>query len=169
MGVDMKNKLQKTNIQNRQIQNEDGIATMESALLLTIFVVFMTYCIGFFGVVHSGILNSISARAYTFETFRNRTNLTYFRDELGTQTLHYNKFGFRAHGIISEKSPVSATDGQWYVTERSIAQGRESPAVANRRNPNQLDQALKRETEGANPVWIKTTYGICLNKNCGDG
>jgi hypothetical protein len=153
----------------QRLKNQKGIATMESTLLLTIFVVFMTYCIGFFGVVHTGILNSISARAYTFETFRNRANVTYFRDSLDQIVIeHYARFGYRAHAVLSEKAPRGQSGSEWYVTERSIAQGRESPPVNRRPNPNQMDQLPKRETSGVNPVWIKTTYGICLNERCGD-
>lgn len=148
-------------------KNQKGIATVESTLLLTIFVVFMTYCIGFFGIVHTSILNSISARAYAFETFRNRSNLTYFRDTL-TQKEHYQNIGFRVHGIISETVSEDTQNDQWFVTTRTIAKGRSSPEISTKRTPTELDQTQTRESSGANPVWIKTTYGICINQKCGD-
>lgn len=151
------------------LNNQKGIATAESALLLTIFVVFMTYSIGFFGVVHTGILNSISARGYAFETFRNRTNLTYFRnntEDEGAQ--HYSRIGYRVHGVVSDKVNPSAPSATWYATDRNIAQGRTSPQVQQRPNPSQMDQLPKRESMGVNPVWIKTTYGICITSQCGD-
>ncbi len=153
-------------IKQTHINNQKGIATMESTLLLAIFVVFMTYCVGFFGVVHTGILNSISSRAYAFEIFRNRTNLTYFRDVAGNEPLEqFNRIGYRAHGVLSEKASGEQT---WFVTERKIAMGRESPEVTAQRNADNFTQTRARETTGVNPVWIKTTYGICLNTQCGD-
>jgi hypothetical protein len=150
--------------------NERGIATIEASMLLTIFVVFMTYCVGTFGVIHTGILNSISARAYAFETFRNRANLTYFRDtgdhDNSEQTI---KYGVRVHGIASEK--VADNENQWYVTERTLSQGREIANIkANRPSDEKMNDLSdkKREVTGeVNPVWIKTVYGICLNFECG--
>lgn len=156
-------------MRTKHLNNEKGIATLESALLLSIFVVFMTYCVGTFGVIHTGILSSISARAYAFETFRNRTNLIYFRDTATTpkrdQTFNY---GVRLHGIVSEKEP---TGDQWDSTPRSLAQGREVASSTERSKltpemMNKLDN--KRETTGVNPVHIKVLYGICLNYDCGD-
>lgn len=146
----------------KHLNNAEGIATVESVLLLSIFVVFFTYYLGFFGVVHTGILNSISARAYAFETFRNRTNVTYLRDTFGSDYLTNSKQGFRLHGIVTERTNTD----YWIPTTRSIAQGRELGRIAERSNrtPN---QTLAREQRGVNPVYIKTTYGICLNQACG--
>lgn len=146
--------------------NQKGIATIEAALLLSVFVVFMTYCVGTFGVIHTGILNSISARAYAFETFRNRANLTYFRDTVSGDVLQTIKYGVRAHGIVSEKATMN--EKRWYVTERTIAQGREITSVERPQSLNYKEiQIKKRETAGANPVWVRTVYGICLNYECG--
>ena len=149
------------------LKNQKGIATLEAALLLSIFVVFMTYCVGTFGVIHSGIVGSISARAYAFETFRNRTNVTYFRDFRTADFDHTAKYGLRAHGIISEKS---IGENEWSVAHRKMAQGRDVAQVAetlNNPNENNLFES-KREPGQVNSVRIKTLYGICLNYNCGD-
>ncbi len=155
-------------MKTEHLNNEKGIATLESALLLSIFVVFMTYCVGTFGVIHTGILSSISARAYAFETFRNRTNVTYFRDTVTADKDHTFKYGVRAHGIVSEKEP---TGNQWDSTPRTLSQGREVASSTERSKltvemMNKLDN--KRETTGVNPVHIKVLYGICLNYDCGD-
>lgn len=159
--------LLKNNNRKNRYTNEDGIATVESVLLLSIFVVFFTYYLGFFGVVHTGILNSISARAYAFETFRNRTNLIYFRDS-GSITqgnlLKNSAMGFRLHGVVTEK--VSGSD-QWRATTRQIAQGRDIDEVREGVSSSTPNQTLAREDRKVNPVFIKTTYGICLNKKCG--
>ena len=42
---------------------------------MVIFVMLMSFGMGLFGVVHTAILHSIAARTYSFETFRQRTNL----------------------------------------------------------------------------------------------
>lgn len=150
-------------------KNERGIATLEAALLLSIFVVFMTYCVGTFGVIHSGILSSISSRAYAFETFRNRTNVIYFRDMKTSDFDHTAKYGLRAHGVVSEKS---IDVNEWNAAHRKMAQGREVAQVAEtprNNNPNENDLFdSKREPGQVNSVMIKTIYGICLNYNCGD-
>ena len=165
MGADLKKV-----IMDKKHNSERGIATLEAALLLSIFVVFMTYCVGTFGVIHTGILSSISARAYAFETFRNRTNLTYFRDTKTGDFDHTIKYGIRLHGIISDKAVD--TDIRWYVTERTLSQGREVSSVQSNRPPtgdskeNELFDR-KREAGAVNPVYIKTLYGICLNYDCG--
>lgn len=153
--------------QNRPAKNERGIATLEAALLLSIFVVFMTYCVGTFGVIHSGIMGSISARAYAFETFRNRANVTYFRDMKTADFDHTIKYGLRAHGIISEKA---IGDNKWWASHRTMAQGREVAQVAEIKPANSQNEMFdsRREPGQVNSVMIKTIYGICLNYNCGD-
>jgi hypothetical protein len=158
MDVEMKNVM--------KMKNEKGIATIESALLLSIFVVFMTYCVGTFGVIHTGILNSISARAYTFETFRNRTNLTYFRDTDGVDFVQNKNYAVRVHGIITEKA--TEEERTWLVTERTLAQGRDVASVRSGEGKMNELNYKRKETGKANPVWIKTVYGICLNYKCGD-
>ncbi len=145
-------------------QNMKGIATIEAALLLSIFVVFMTYCIGTFGIIHTGILNSISSRAYAFETFRNRTNLKYFRDSAGAEFAQTVKYGVRAHGVVDENEDLA----QWSVTYRDLAKGRD---VASERIRAEIDYENlndgRKERGRASPVYIKTVYGICLDFECG--
>lgn len=155
------------NMKTKKHSKEKGIATIEAVLLLSIFVVFMTYCVGTFGVIHTGILNSISARAYAFETLRNRTNVVYFRDTMFGDVSQTARYGVRLHGIVSEKE----TGDKWTATERTLAQGRELAEVkANRPSGEKADDLYdkKRELSGeVNPVFIKTVYGICLNYECG--
>lgn len=155
----------KMNMKNKKQKNEKGIATIEAALLLSIFVVFMTYCVGVFGVIHTGILNSISARAYAFETFRNRTNVVYFRDTREGAFGHTAKYGLRVHGITSDKN----TAALWIPTERPLVQGRDIANVQAQRPEDKMNELYDRKHEqgAVNPVWIKTVYGLCLNMQCG--
>jgi hypothetical protein len=157
MGVDMK---------GLKRNKKSGFASLEAVSLLFIFVVLLTYCFGTFGIVHTGILNSISARTYAFETFRNRADLTYFRDQVGSQTPESTiAYGMRAHGVIAEGHTGGA---RFVATERRLAFGADTDTVGRdsgtHRGLTSIDR--KREKREVNPVWIKTVYGICLNYLC---
>lgn len=151
------------------VKNNKGMASMESVALLVIFSVFIGYGIGFFGVIHTGILNSISSRAYAFETFDNRADVTYFRSNRGTdtQTDQYAKYGYRAHGIRTEYTEPNS-EAIWEVTERSISIGRPSAGrLGDGDHDNLGDTIMGPELRVVNPVWLKTVYGICLDVSCG--
>lgn len=159
----------------KTLQNQKGSATLEGLSVLVVFILFMGYTVGMFGVVHTGILNSIVARTYAFETFRGRANLTYFRDFPRDGSFsdfkmsHYARVGFRVHGITSEFN----TNQEWIVTTRDLTRGIPGPDPVNAKDSGYHTRALSSaispgaaEKEKANPVWIKTVYGICLNSNC---
>ncbi len=151
----------------RAFKNEKGIASIEAVAMLIVFVILMAYAVGMFGVIHTGILNSIAARTYAWETFDHRTNVNLFRDRaMQTNEEHYVTYGFRLHAIASERAPAQP---HWDVTERVIAMGRETETAGTRFTSihAQLTGTTKRERVGVNPVWIKTLYGICLNSACG--
>src|ERR1700690_3071313 len=88
------------------LQSQSGIALLETIPLLVIFVVLMTFGMGLFGAIHTAVLNSIAARTYSFETYRQRTNLYYFREDgsgLSASTaLNYAKKGWRYQAIQHE-------------------------------------------------------------------
>ncbi|RME18011.1 MAG: hypothetical protein D6797_01290, partial [Bdellovibrio sp.] len=89
------------NMKKEKRTNQKGLATVEALPLLVIFVILLSYALGTWGVVHTAILSSIGARAYAFETFRNRTNLIFHRDIDGSPQ-YYNdpqKWGFRLHRV----------------------------------------------------------------------
>lgn len=149
---------------------QKGFATLEAAALMMVFMVLFGYMVGTFGVVHSAILNSIAARAYAWETFNHRANLNYFRDNRpGTQLLDYREagFGYRFHGIAGEGAPGG--DDNWTGTVRALtiasndaemdAPGANSCSLIG----GSVDVPVRAK---ANPVCIKTVYGICLNSTC---
>jgi hypothetical protein len=155
--------------------NQKGIAMFEAVVLMIVFAVIVTYSIGFFGAIHTGIKNSIASRNLAFETFRNRSNLSYRRDVVsgaasaGPQD-HYKNVGFRYHQTTQEFTPSSgggrsATTPMW-ATDRKIAfvraQEDNRSGQINSNIPPQI------ETQEADPIYIKTLYGICLNEKCGD-
>ncbi|MEZ0393094.1 MAG: hypothetical protein ACAH59_12810, partial [Pseudobdellovibrionaceae bacterium] len=85
--------------------NSRGNAMIEIVPILAIFILILNFSLGFFGLIHSGIMNSIAARNYAFETFRNRADLRYLRDAASSDTeFTYTKSQVRFHAIKSERS-----------------------------------------------------------------
>ncbi|UYL10444.1 hypothetical protein B9G69_007605 [Bdellovibrio sp. SKB1291214] len=159
------------------LNNEDGTAMIEVLPVIFVIITFLTFSLGFFGAIHSGILNSIAARNYAFETFRHRSNLVYFRSngDVSTAQLAYNEMGLRIHGVNSEDSPKSG-DPKWYSSTRPInimilASQKEVDQSGSKSEHNQQVPFIKDEERnervGVNPIWIKSQYGICLNAACG--
>ena len=153
------------------IQNQSGMAILESLPLLVIFSLLMSYGLGLFGVIHTAILHSIAARTYAFETFRNRSNLVIYRENLTGLSipLQTGPFGFRYHAIITEK-PNS--DVQFYSSQRPLAMGRSVAQVGNEflvHNLNVFSKIMPRnESVEVSPIWVMVGYGICLSAACGD-
>ncbi len=168
--------------QKSVIENESGLATVETIPLLAIFVILLAYSFGTFGIIHTGILNSIAARTYAFETFRNRANLVYFRDSVrpsnpAVKAEHYQRYQNRIHGIRQEIRPgdPAAGDASFYSTERPIRIGfggvtsdgtRNMASVHNERIFTDVREQMQTSL-GVSPVWVMTQYGICLNATCG--
>jgi len=166
-------------MKTQQMSNyQKGISTLELIPVLLVFVLIFNFSLGFFGVIHSGILNSIAARNYAFETFRNRSNLNRFReDQDQNASITYNTDGFRYHTVMVEGAPNNGGEPEWYVTNRSIkftdqSQGigdstdpQDHSRVQNIRDPGKAKDVYD-ENGGIGSVWIKTVYGICLNHRC---
>ncbi|KYG66832.1 hypothetical protein AZI86_07290 [Bdellovibrio bacteriovorus] len=154
------------------IRNQKGMAVFEMIPLLMIIVLFVNFSLGFFGAIHTGILNSISARNYTFETFRNRANLTYFKNtDPNAVSKEFSKAGLRLHGSTTENENNSQN---WLATTRMIDFINSDNRAAEITGTDSSTHNKTREvpdgrntTVGVNPIWIKTTYGICLNASCG--
>ncbi len=161
------------------LNNEKGSAMIEVLPVVFVIVTFITFSLGFFGAIHSGILNSIASRNYAFETFRHRSNLVYFRNNVtkgsDNSQLSYQKLGIRIHGITSEKSPKTG-DPIWYATARPIninvlssqkvQESTGSVSEHNQKVPT-ISAEERNDKVGVNPIWIKSQYGICLNAACG--
>ncbi len=162
-----------------------GMAVMEMIPILIIIALLLNFSLGFFGVIQTGLLNSISARNYAFETFRHRSNLNYFLREgtSDTQISNYTRYGFRFHGIASENRPGSSNN--WIATSRSIAfvkpfggVDNDDKVLALQRNMRNTESDLhnnkiftirddgNRTLIGAAPVWVRPIYGICIKASC---
>lgn len=171
MGVEMKTNQRFKSRMNRQ----RGFATVEAIPVLLVFVILLAYSFGMFGVIHTGILNSISARNYAFETFRNRSNVTYFRDNRDSSFFSYRAVGTRIHGTTGEGFQRTNTD--FRATERSLRVGfgdlqpdgsRNNINLHNELIYEQIQDGVENNTVGVSPVWVKTQYGMCINAACGD-
>lgn len=175
-------------LKNR-LQNEDAFASLEAVSLFIVVTVLVAFTLGVFGILHTAILQSIASRNYAFETFRHRTNLTYFRDAAptiadGIPLILY--FGgssgtdnYRIHAVVSDDDENDSS--QMLVTARAISMGRLTPQKGNDSTTehDKISAAAnlapgQRNGNGGNgapvevnPVWIKTQYGICLNASCG--
>lgn len=150
------------------------MATIEMVPLIAMFLFLSCYTIGFFGIIHTGIMNSISGRAYAFETFRGRTDLTYFRDLQGADNkIEFSKLGNRSHAIQDET--WSSSYG-YHGSARPLRIGSAPPPAASDQDLDLHNNGIydkivpgKRTQLGVETVWVKVAYGICLNVRCGNG
>jgi hypothetical protein len=158
------------------LANSRGNAMIEILPVIAIFILLVNFSLGFFGVIHSGILGSISARNYAFETFRNRADLRYFRDiPGGDKDFTYAKSELRFHGVQGEKAGGNS-GADWYATRREIKfsdiKGIVNP-LGSEPDHTTLKQIRPYEVvgsnadEGVSPAWVRTAYGICLESKCG--
>ena len=161
-----------------QLRNERGAATVETVPLMFVFVVLISYTLGMFGIIHTGIMQSISARAYAFETFKNRSNLVYFRDTPSEFSKHFKNVGVRLHGIASE----TRNSDQWEASARPLRVGLpfnreiahsqgDSGDIHNGKVHDRelIGYGTRNEQVEVSPVWIMIQYGICIDNKCGDG
>jgi hypothetical protein len=76
MDVEMKVRDEKLN----HLSGERGQAMFEGLVFMMAFVVLTVYVFDTFTAVHTGIVNSIAARGYLFETLQHRANIRYLRN-----------------------------------------------------------------------------------------
>ena len=153
--------------------NSRGNAMIEVLPILVIVILLVNFSLGAFGLIHSGILNSIAARNYTFETFRNRADLRYLRDIAGggeNDTFTFTIAKLRYHSVVE-----GGTINQFVATRRPM----KFSDITEVANPLGASDHLKTSkikagqaasdfvSEGVTPAWIRTAYGICLETSCG--
>lgn len=158
-------------------KTERGMALVESIPVLFTIVILFNFTLGFFGAIHSGILNSIASYNYTLETFRFRSNLMYFRPGADFK-INYKKAMTRVHGTIQDGNVPTEQRDIWPATVRKVSfpdnikgDGDSHKFVDGGPNGTGI-WSVTSESEGkesmpATPeIWIKTVYGICLNAEC---
>ena len=102
-------------------KSESGMAFVEAIPVLIMLMLIFNFSLGFFGGIHSGILNSIASYNYSLETFRFKSNLVYFRP--GGGTTNYAKSSNRVHGTTQDGSEVQVgkeDKNKWPATQRGI-------------------------------------------------
>jgi hypothetical protein len=153
-------------------KNQKGFATIEMIPIMVVIALLLNFALGFYGIVQTGILNSVAARNYAFETFRNRTNLVYFHDTRADG--NSKKFNSRVHGIASEFRASGSGDAQ--VTLRRIGfglnpqnvndSGSHEPGPGDSRGIFGIKQNVRNDSIESAPVWVRPMYGLCLNAKC---
>jgi len=153
------------------LKNQKGMAIIELIPIMIIILLLFNFSLGFFGVIHTGILNSMAARNYAFETFRHRSNLTYLRDGVkGGDIVSYKDLGMRLHATVSENKKGN---DQFVATQRPIDflanQNTSAGSTEDHNNGiyNIVDGKRYTAGGGVSPVWVRPQYGICLNSKCG--
>jgi hypothetical protein len=156
------------------LQDQKGMATLEVLPLLFIFIFLFSYTMGAFGIIHTSIKYSIAARTYAFETFRNRSNLVYFRDRAGADPSEFKTNGNRFHGVL----PEGDGDRNLRATSRAIMMGMTVQPGASENDitihndkvhsADELSSGRRNQKVEVSPVWIMVVYGICLDVKCGD-
>ena len=153
---------------------ERGLAIIETIPLLFILVLLTGFSIGLFNVIHTGILHSIAARNYAFETLRYKSDAIYFRNLQGTvPSAHFRDKEVRFHTIISaglgnedrfvpSKIPISFFPSHGRTPDNSDdVHQRDISEIASKRR-------FGDPKRGSNPVWLRVGYGICINSSCGN-
>ncbi len=153
------------------VQNEKGMAVMELIPIMIIIVILFNYSLGFFGAIHTGILNSMAARNYAFETFRHRANLVYLRDGVSEDIVDFSKQNMRIHATVSDNNKNDKT--HFIATGRPIDFLAKLEITGSKDLHNKQIYSIvdgKRFTDnsgGVTPIWVRPQYGICLNSKCG--
>lgn len=160
------------------LKNNKGNAVLEVIPVIIILTILLRYSFGFFGIIHTGILNSIASRNYAFETFRHRAMLNYFRAKLTSNGYKVDSLkDNRYHGIYSEKHISLNSSPEFWATTRSIMFPPIEVADVKGGSEDYHNSKIMADVhpgvrydkgEGVDPVWIRTRYGICLNSGCGD-
>jgi hypothetical protein len=151
--------------------SEKGIALLEVIPLLAVFITLMSFGLGLFGAVHTAVLHSIAARTYSFEAFRQRTNLKYFREDgsgLNPSTaINFSKKGWRYQAVNHENDPRLL----FVATTRTISFGKRTPAGDATEQTNNVSVMQlgndRNQKISVNPIWVMVGYGMCLDANCG--
>lgn len=168
--------------------NNSGFAALEVVAIFAVVMILFNFGLGFFGVIHTGILKSIAARNYAFETYRFKSNLDFFWREGQDSNMisKYRLFGNRFHGVTSENQRANE---DWVATARPISfvssfGGTNNDGEDMSRTPAEDTQAAlhneqifrikddgnplleEKDQYQAFPVWIRPVYGMCINATC---
>jgi hypothetical protein len=153
-------------LKNKNDKNESGFALLGALAFLMLFVVLTAFAIDFFTIIHTGIVNSIAARTYLFETVAHRSDIAHLRfsdDDPSTPTVARNDFTaehYRFHAVSDEDQGIDDNSA-------INAPGRGLTMVLNDDSTDAGDWKTPNDNRQKTPVvWIKTGYGICVDAHC---
>jgi hypothetical protein len=162
-------------------KSQNGMAVLEMIPFLIVSVLLVNFCIGFFGIIHTGNMNGIAARNYLFETIRHRSNLDYHRNN----AINYSKAGSRFGGITTDNNSLLEN---WRATARRLSwislfggtaqkdgtdlsqepAGNSQMDLHNQKITGLADAGTRNENVEVYNVWIRSLYGICHTSKCGN-
>ena len=143
-------------------ESEKGFAVVEAITFLMAFIVLTLYVIDLFTAIHTGIVGSIAARTYLFETLQHRSSLTWLRqgDSTGKRNdIKYSLEHERFHAILDEDETFDDTTIR--EPARALTQVNDDQRIEDVKN-NGLDSPKNKTTS----IKIKSGYGICLDYLC---
>ena len=137
------------------LKSQKGIAMLEMLPLLVVFITLFGLTFGFWTAIHSATLSSIAARHYAFSVINNRTHFEYHGTSYYGKNGSNGKTGYRFFAVVDYQKtetpyliPVSRKINLFDGGDTKIPQ-------------------YKGEPDKANPIQIKTGYGICFDLLCG--
>ena len=149
-------------LKTKMQKSEEGFAVVEAITFLMAFIVLTLYVIDLFTAIHTGIVGSIAARTYLFETLQHRSSLTWLRqgDSTGRRNdIKYSLEHERFHAILDEDETFDDTTIR--VPARALTQVNDDQKIEDVKN-NGLDSSKNKTTS----IKIKSGYGICLDHLC---
>ena len=154
-------------MKNRNVtqKKEDGFAVIETLMFLMAFIVLTSVTIDFYTAIHTGIVNSIAARTYLFETLQHRSDVAFLRDEDSTKgdgKVNYRGDHERFHMVADEDQPASDSS-------RTRAPGRKITAAKDGVSRSVNDGRLDSNNNKTEVIFIKTGYGMCVDSRCPGG
>lgn len=172
-----------------KLANNKGSAMIEAIPMVIIMAVLIKVCFGFWGVIQTGIINSIAGYNHTLATFAFRPNLTYLRPGFhegrnGDKDIkNYAKAQARFHSVNTDRPRTAAQQDSRIATARSFGLDKRTEQLmsgaadeistsSGRQNSRELfedideNKGSAQHTRWTQLVWIKTSYGICLTVKC---
>ena len=163
--------------------NQRGIALLEVIPIMLIMFLLLGVTLGSWGVVHTAITYSISARHFNFYIFNNRSDLSYLRDcctqdwgqDISRHFLLKAENGAPSGARFSLINSFPADDNNQYAPNRfanfnnrtSEYRSRDKFIEDRHGEVYSLVPEARNKQSKADPVWIMVGYGICLNAHCG--
>ena len=173
------------------LRKKRGMAIIEFMFFFFVFVFFFAIMYGSWGITHSAILRSIGARAYAWDSIRNRSNLAFLNDYGDSRDIlinNYYKVGSRVFSSVddpssdqfkSKKLKIDMGGAEW--DDSTKEGGFVGVNVSDRKAPSSSIETFFEDDSdslGLNQrnekdvgyktgvVHLQMSYGICLNSTC---